>query len=154
MRNIVKMIKTTLIASFCLVIAACSSGGSGSTEGVNITGRWTGDLQLTTDVTVRIEINFAQLDTIGVPGNARSSAVTYSITFNESSDPTGVIRSCLRTLAGETAQINSESNPATLTGDGLSAVVINNRISGQGVWEGDDDCVVGGPFAVTRSGTR
>ncbi|MGH1427933.1 MAG: hypothetical protein ACRBEE_08335 [Arenicella sp.] len=148
------MIKTTLIASFCLVIAACSSGGSGSTEGVNITGRWTGDLQLTTDVTVRIEISFAQLDTVGVPGNTRTSTVTYSVTFNESSDPTGTIQSCLRTLAGETAQINAESNPATLTGDGLSAVVINNRISGQAVWEGDDDCVVGGPFAVTRAGTR
>ncbi len=150
----VKMIKTIFITSLLALVAACSSGGSGSTEGLNITGRWTGDLQLTTDVTVNIEISFAQLDTVGVPGNARSSTVTYSITFNESSDPTGTIQSCLRTLAGETVQINSESNPATLTGDGFSAVVINNRISGQGVWEGDNQCVVGGPFAVTRAGTR
>lgn len=148
----VKMIKTIFITSLLAIVAACSSGGSGSTEGLNITGRWVGDLQLTTDVTVNIEISFAQLDTVGVPGNDRSSTVTYSITFNESSDPTGTIQSCLRTLAGETVQINSESNPATLTGDGFSAVVINNRISGQGVWEGDNDCVVGGPFAVTRAG--
>ncbi len=169
MRNIVKMIKTTLIASFCLVIAACSSGGSGSTEGLNISGRWAGTLQENRGLAYDVIFDFAQTDTVGVPGNSRSSNVTFSISVIRASDPSADL--CTgATLSGGTLTINSEANPAILTGDGFNAVVIDNTISGQAVFEEfepipvvtanpitgelqetDFECAFGGPINLRRA---
>ena len=167
MRNTVKTIKTLFIVSFCMVIAACSSGGSGSTEGLNISGRWLGTLQETRNVAYDVIFDFAQVDTVGVPGNNRTSQVTFSFSVTRATDP-GFDICNGATLSGGTLTISSEANPAILTGDGFNAVVIDNRIQGQAVIDDFDEidvlvtdadgntttqqveCAFGGPINLRR----
>ena len=171
MSNIVKTIKSIFIAGSCAIVAACSSGGSGSTEGLNITGPWFGILNQTVGLAYDVQFDFAQFDTVGVPGNPQTTTVTFSISvlrlndaFGEVDDPcTGA------TLSGGTLTLQAAANPATLVGDGFNAVVIDNTITGQAVFDDFDpievivgfevdgtpitdeiECVFGGPLNLTR----
>ena len=169
--RIVKRIKTLLIVSLSVVIAACSSGGSGSTEGVNITGPWIGILNQTTGLAYDVQVDFAQFDTVGVPGNPQSTAVTFSISILRLNDVFGEVDDVCTgaTLAGEGLTLNAAANPATLVGDGFNAVVIDNMITGQIVVDDFDsvpvevtdpdtgetttvdvECAFGGPLNLTR----
>ena len=78
MSNTVKKIKIVIIASICAIVASCSSGGSGSTEGLNITGRWLGQLNESANLVYDVIFDFAQVDTVGVPGNPQQSQVIFS----------------------------------------------------------------------------
>ena len=170
--RIVKRIKTLIIVSLSVVIAACSSGGSGSTEGVNITGPWIGILNQTTGLAYDVQVDFAQFDTVGVPGNPQSTAVTFSISVLRLNSVFGEVDDVCTgaTLAGAGLTLNAAANPATLVGDGFNAVVIDNMITGQIVvddfeaieviigFEEDGitpiteevDCAFGGPLNLTR----
>jgi len=156
MHNITKL-KTIIITSLCLIIASCSSGGSGSTEGLNISGRWSGNLVdslYAGGTSFNIVFDFSQIDTVGVPGNARISDVIIAYTITGVADSNGdqsIGRDCVVgiSLSGEEAQINSNINPATLNGDGLTAVVIDNKIEGN-LTNSDLGCGFGGPFTITR----
>ncbi len=166
MRNLVKTLKTLFIISFSMVVAACSSGGTGSTEGVNISGTFFGILQESTSFAYDVQFDFAQFDTVGIPGNPQSSTVTFSITVIRLNSAAGEVPDVCTgaTLAGGTLTISAAANPATLVGDGFNAVVIDNTIVGQSVFdefepitvinadgeEDDVDCVFGGPINLSR----
>jgi len=174
MRNTLNKLRLILITSICLIIAACSSGGSGSTEGLNISGRWVGTLTQSEGYVYDVVFDFAQVDTVGVPGNDRQSQVTFSFSVASLADSIGGGQDYCTgaTLSGGTLTISSEANPATLFGDGFNAVVIDNRISGQTVIDDFDsitivvgtdedgneiteeiECAFGGPIELRRSGT-
>jgi len=151
MRNTLNKLRLILITSICLIIsmivAACSSGGSGSTEGLNISGRWSGNLVDSRNLGVdddgdpsggrtswSIVFDFAQTDTVGVPGNARIADVIWAYTITGVADTEGdddTAQTCIgATQSGDSGQINSEINPATFNADGITAVVIDNKIIG------------------------
>ena len=166
MSNTVKKIKIVIIASICAIVASCSSGGSGSTEGLNITGRWLGQLNESANLVYDVIFDFSQVDTVGVPGNPQQSQVIFSFSVTGLSAANGGGQDICSgaTLSGGTLTISAAANPATLFGDGFNAVVISNRIQGQAVIDDFDDvefidangdtqtveCSFGGPINLRR----
>lgn len=160
MSNSFKKVKIAFIAGICAVIASCSSGGTGTIEGLNISGTFNGTVS-SGSVIYNVQVDFAQTSSVGLTGSAATSPVSFSISVTSISGGSVLLQSCVgATVSGGTLTIDSSSEPATLIGDGFTAVVPNNdQVTGQAVFDDFEDidvggvtveCDFGGPLIVNR----
>ena len=156
MSNTVKMIKIIFITGFCAIIAACSSGGSVSSSGLNLNGTWVATANDSLNRTFEMILVITQDDVTSSSNTEASADISLEIILRDNtgffSGVPGSITGCVLSASGGTiSQVTDTISVGAGTDFSVVGDVTNSQVN-VAVTSGDEEGC--GVFFVTGNFVR
>ena len=147
MSNTVKMIKTIFITGFCAIIAACSSGGSVSSSGLNLNGVWVATADDTLNRTFEMTLVITQDEVTSSSNTVATADLSLEILLRDNTGfvsgvPGSIILCVLNASGGTISQVTNTMSVGAGTGFSVVGDVSNSQLdlSISSADDGDDGC--------------
>ena len=155
MSNTVKMIKIIFITGFCAIIAACSSGGSVSSSGLNLNGTWVATANDSLNRTFEMTLVIAQDEVTSSSNTVASADINLEVILRDNtgfvSGTPGSIAVCVLSASGGTiSQVTNTISVGAGTGFSVVGDVSNSQIN-VAISSDEDGC---GIFSVSANFVR